>query len=154
VLWWRRQRLESLALLGGLVLTYAGVHITKAATDRPRPLDPLIDAAGSAYPSGHAAYAVCWVAIAIALRHAFPRVRTRAGVLVAGILIAAAVGLTRVYLRVHWFSDVAGGWGVAAMCFATAGMAALVIGFFARGGGRETEGGGDAPGDAAAVSAR
>ncbi|HMJ03333.1 MAG TPA: bifunctional DedA family/phosphatase PAP2 family protein [Conexibacter sp.] len=154
LLWWRRQRLESLALLGGLALTYAGVHITKAATERPRPLDPLVDAAGSAYPSGHAAYAVCWVAIALALRHAFPGVRTRAGVLVAGIGIASAVGLTRVYLRAHWFSDVAGGWALAAMCFATAGMIALVAGFFARGGGREATGDGRAPDDAAAVSAR
>lgn len=136
VLWWRRHRLESLALVGGLAMTYAGVHLTKAALDRPRPLDPLVDAAGSAYPSGHAAYAVFWVAIAVALRHAFPGVRARAGVLAAGIVVAVAVGLTRIYLRVHWFSDVAGGWGLAATCFAVAGMAALVIGFFARGGGR------------------
>jgi membrane protein DedA with SNARE-associated domain/membrane-associated phospholipid phosphatase len=134
VLWWRRHRLESLALLGGLALTYTGVHITKAALARPRPLDPLVDADGSAYPSGHAAYAVCWVAIALALRHAFPGIRTRAGVLVAGLAIAIAVGLTRIYLRIHWFSDVAGGWGLAAMCFATAGIVALVAGFFAGGG--------------------
>lgn len=146
VLWWRRHRLESLALLGGLALTYAGVHLTKTALGRPRPLDPLVDAAGSAYPSAHAAYAVCWVAIALALRHAFPGVRTRAGVLAAGLVVAAAVGLSRIYLRVHWFSDVAGGWGLAAMCFAVAGMVALVAGFFARG-----EQASDEP---AAVSAR
>jgi membrane protein DedA with SNARE-associated domain/membrane-associated phospholipid phosphatase len=157
VLFWRWHRFEALALLVGLALTYAGVHIAKAATDRPRPLDPLIDAAGSAYPSGHAAYAVSWVAIALALRHAFPGIRTRAGVLVAGFAIAVAVGLSRIYLRVHWFSDVAGGWGLAATCFATAGMVALVAGFFARGGGRtppDAAGDGRAPDDAAAVSAR
>ena len=72
---------------------------------------------------------MCWVAIAVALRHAFPGVRTRAGVLIAGFAIAIAVGLSRIYLRAHWFSDVAGGWGLAATCFATAGMIALVVGF-------------------------
>lgn len=141
-LWWRRHRLESLALVGGLALTFAGVHLTKEVLGRPRPLDPLIDSMGSSYPSGHAAYAVCWVAIAIALRHAFPGIRARAGVLAAGIAIAILVGLTRIYLRVHWFSDVAGGWGLAATCFALAGMVALVTGFIARSdraenGGRE-----------------
>jgi membrane protein DedA with SNARE-associated domain/membrane-associated phospholipid phosphatase len=130
VLLWRRHGPEGLALLGGLAVTYAGVHITKAAFGRPRPPDALIDTSGYAYPSGHAAYAVCWVAIAVALRHAFPGLAVRAGLLIAGIAIAVAVGLTRIYLRAHWFSDVAGGWGVAAMCFALAGTVALVVGWF------------------------
>jgi len=129
VLLWRRHGLEGLALLGGLALTYAGVHITKAAFGRPRPLDPLIDVSGGAYPSGHAAYAVCWVAIAVALRHAFPRLAIQATLLIAGLTLAIVGGLTRIYLRVHWFSDVAGGWGLAAMCFALAGIVALVAGY-------------------------
>jgi membrane protein DedA with SNARE-associated domain/membrane-associated phospholipid phosphatase len=129
VLLWRRHGLEGLALIGGLALTYAGVQITKAAFGRPRPLEPLLDASGSAYPSGHAAYAVCWVAVGVALRHAFPRLAVRAGLLIAGLVVAVVVGLTRIYLRVHWFSDVAGGWGLACACFALAGMVALVVGY-------------------------
>jgi len=129
VLLWRRHGREGLALLGGLVLTYAVVHVTKAAFGRPRPSDALIDVSGFAYPSGHAAYAVCWVAIAVALRHAFPRLAVQAGLLIAAIAIAVVVGLTRIYLRAHWFSDVAGAWGLAAMCFSLAGIVALVVGY-------------------------
>jgi len=129
VLLWRRHGAEGLALLAGLALTYAGVHVTKAAVDRPRPPGGLVDAAGSAYPSGHAAYAICWVAVAVALRHAFPRLAVQAGLLIAGIAVAAVVGLTRIYLRAHWFSDVAGGWGLGSTCFAVAGIVALVAGY-------------------------
>ena len=132
VLLWRRRRLEGLALVGGLVLTFAGVHITKAAVDRPRPLGGLVDASGSAYPSGHASYAICWVAVAVALRHAFPRLAVQAGLLIAGIAIALVVGLTRIYLRAHWFSDVAGGWGLGAACFSSAGIVALIAGYYLR----------------------
>jgi undecaprenyl-diphosphatase len=133
VLLWRRHRLEGLALLGGLALTVAAVHVTKGAVGRERPPDRLVAASGSAYPSGHAAYSVCWVAVAVALRHAVTQLAARAGLLVAGVAIAVVVGLTRIYLRVHWFSDVAGGWGLGATCFALAGIVALVLGYL-RGG--------------------
>ncbi len=133
VLLWRGHRLEGLALLGGLALTFAGVHIAKDALGRARPPDALVATSGWAYPSGHAAYSVCWVAVAVALRHAIPGLTARAGLLVAGIAIALVVGLTRIYLRAHWFSDVAGGWGLAAMCFSLAGIVALVLGYLRHG---------------------
>lgn len=129
VLLLRRHRLEGLALLGGLVLTVVGVHVTKGAVGRPRPPGMLVTASGSAYPSGHAAYSIGWIAVAAALRHAVPRLSARAGLLAAGVAIAIAVGLTRIYLRAHWFSDVAGGWGLGATCFSLVGIVALVAGF-------------------------
>jgi undecaprenyl-diphosphatase len=121
----RGHRAEGIALLAGIALIFAGVHLTKGLTDRPRPPHPLVGAGGSAYPSAHAAYATCWVAIAVALRHAFARLASQAALLVAGIVLAIAVGLTRIELRVHWFSDVAGGWGLGAFVFALCGVVAL-----------------------------
>lgn len=132
----RRRVIESLTLVVGLVLTYAAVHIAKAATDRPRPSDSLVDTSGSSYPSGHAAYAFAWVAIAIVLTRTMPGLARTTAVVVAAIVLATAVGLTRVYLRAHYLSDVVGGAGLGATIFALCGMAGLVVAFLRHNGRR------------------
>ena len=83
------------------------------AIGRPRPpaMDWATTASGAAYPSGHsttsAAVAVV-VVVAVVLRWSSRAVRATVAVLALGW--AAGVGLTRVYLGVHWPSDVLGGW--------------------------------------------
>jgi membrane protein DedA with SNARE-associated domain/membrane-associated phospholipid phosphatase len=126
---WRHKARDGVTLAVGLGLTYAAVHITKAAVDRPRPARALVEVDGSAYPSGHAAYAVTWIAVAVALSRALPNLASRFAFVTVAIAIAAAVGLSRIYLRVHYLSDVVGGWGLGAALFALCGTAALVIGY-------------------------
>jgi hypothetical protein len=136
VLIWRREFVESLVLGVGLLLTYAGVHITKAALDQPRPPDPLIGTDLSAYPSGHSAYAITWIAVAVVLSRVLPNLASRFALVSAAIVVAAVVGLTRVYLRAHWLSDVTGGWGLGAALFSACGLLALVVAYV-RDNGRE-----------------
>jgi undecaprenyl-diphosphatase len=126
---WRRALRDALALVAGLALTYAAVHITKDAVDRPRPARALVDTDGAAYPSGHAAYAVTWIAVAVAISRALPNVASRFAFVTVAVVIAAAVGLSRIYLRAHYLSDVVGGWALGAAIFALCGSAALVIGY-------------------------
>jgi membrane protein DedA with SNARE-associated domain/membrane-associated phospholipid phosphatase len=122
----RRRYPEALVLVLGLALTYMVVQVTKDGIGRPRPTESLVETAGQAYPSGHAAYATAWVAIAVVLTRRLRLVTS--GVLVFIALgIAAAVGVTRVYLRAHWWSDVGGGWGLGAAVFALLGAIALVV---------------------------
>ncbi len=127
LLLWRREVLETIVLVVGLGLTYAGVHITKDALDRPRPAGSLIDTMTSAYPSGHTAYAVTWVAVAVAIARVLPGLRARFALVVGAIVIAVVVGLTRLYLGSHWLSDVTGGWGLAASIYALCAAVALVV---------------------------
>ena len=131
----RRRYAEALVLLIGLALIYIAVHVTKDAIDRPRPTESLVETTGQAYPSGHAAYATAWVAVAVVLTRRLRLVTS--GVLVFVALgIAAAVGVTRVYLRAHWWSDVAGGWGLGAGVFALLGATALVVEYIRHNGAR------------------
>jgi membrane protein DedA with SNARE-associated domain/membrane-associated phospholipid phosphatase len=126
---WRHKIRDALALVAGLALTYAAVHIVKDAVDRPRPARALVDVDGAAYPSGHAAYAVTWVAVAVALSRALPNLASRFAFVTVATVIAAAVGASRIYLRAHYLSDVVGGWGLAAALFALCGTVVLVIGY-------------------------
>jgi membrane protein DedA with SNARE-associated domain/membrane-associated phospholipid phosphatase len=122
----RRRPIEVIALVAGLLIVYAAVHATKAGIERPRPERPLVGTALSSYPSGHAAYAAAWVAAAVAGGWRLG-LASRTGLLIATLAIAAAIGGSRVYLRVHYFSDVAGGWGLGAGVFATLAATALIV---------------------------
>jgi membrane-associated phospholipid phosphatase len=123
----RRRWLEFVPLAAGAVLTNIGFTGVKQLEARPRPSGGLIHAGGFAFPSGHAANSVAYVAVAVALVHAVPRPAGRAGIVVAAIVLAAAIGLSRVYLRVHYLSDVLGGWGLGAAVYSVCGCAALLV---------------------------
>jgi undecaprenyl-diphosphatase len=136
VLLTRRRIIESVSLVGGMLLTFVAVHVAKDVMDRPRPDGSLVATDGMSYPSGHAAYAVAWVAIAVVLTRTLPGLARTTLAIVAAIVVAVVVGLTRVYLRAHYLSDVLGGAGLAATTFALCGMAGLVVAFLRHNGSR------------------
>jgi membrane protein DedA with SNARE-associated domain/membrane-associated phospholipid phosphatase len=125
----RRRWMEATAVAVGMVLIILLVHGIKDWTDRSRPPDPLVSVEGSAFPSGHAAYSTlyAWIAVALAFR-VVPGITRRSLVIVAGIVLAALIGLSRVYLGVHWLSDVSGGWALGVSCFSAVAVVVLVIG--------------------------
>ncbi len=124
----RRRWAEAAVLVVAVAIIYIGVDELKNETARPRPSHPLAEAEGWAFPSGHAAHAVIfpWLALTLTLRLR----RGMAGgtaLLVAGIALAALVGLSRVYLRVHYMSDVSAGWALGVAAFALCGAVAMIV---------------------------
>ncbi len=124
----RRRWVEFGVLLAGMTLTSIGIHELKAAVDRPRPEGALLHYSGSSFPSGHAAHAVLyvWLAVTIVLRLR-PGMGRGAAVVAGGIALTALVGLSRVYLNVHYLSDVSSGWALGAASFSLCAAVALVI---------------------------
>ena len=113
-------------LVASMVTLYIAVPVLKEAIDRPRPPGGLVDVSGDSYPSGHAAYSVIyvWLAVITALLW---RARIRGtGLVIAGVAVSAAIGLSRVYLQVHYFSDVAGGWALGVAVFTIFSVIALI----------------------------
>lgn len=99
-----------------LVATICGslvVTLIKALVGRARPdlIDRLMAEASHSFPSGHAANsAIVYLTLATLLFPVMPDRRLRAFVIAVALLLTFMVGVSRVYLGVHWPSDVLAGW--------------------------------------------
>lgn len=113
----RREALFAALALGGSALLNMG---TKALFGRDRPAlwESIAPEATFSFPSGHAmgTATLAWVLVLLAWR-----TRWRWPVLVASAVATVLVGTSRVYLGVHYPSDILAGWAAAsiwaAACF-------------------------------------
>ncbi|MBV7696350.1 phosphatase PAP2 family protein [Streptomyces sp. TRM70350] len=126
VLWlvWRRSAWWTAAWLVVAVAASTGVQQTvKAAVGRERPdwPDPVDSAHYAAFPSGHAMTATVVLGLLLWLlhHHGAGRALFRTALTVA-VVSVVGVGLTRVWLGVHWPTDVVAGWSLGAMMVALA----------------------------------
>jgi membrane protein DedA with SNARE-associated domain len=125
---WRRRWVEFWVLVGGMAITQTGIDVLQSGVDRPRPPDPLASGTGSSFPSSHAAHSVfyLWLAITIVLRLR-PGMARATAVVVAGFVLTALIGLSCVYLEVHYLSDVSAGWALGAAAFSLSAAVGLVV---------------------------
>ena len=104
-----RDAATAVGLFAALLLAVALVHVAKELTDRPRPETRFYEPGGLAYPSGHSAYATAWLAAAA--------LTGRRALIVAAAILVIAIGMSRLYLHVHYLTDVVGGFAVGAAVY-------------------------------------
>ncbi len=102
------------AVLGGLAVS----TILKDVFQRPRPdLVPYsVYVSGASFPSGHSMMsAVTYLTLGALLARSQERKRLKAYFLLVAMFLSFAVGVSRVYLGVHWPTDVLAGWTAGAV---------------------------------------
>jgi undecaprenyl-diphosphatase len=104
----KAQGLVLLAAMGGEALIILAI---KSTANVARPANGILESANFSYPSGHSAGVVVFAGMLayFAWRH-WQNKRSRT--LTSGGLsvVVGIVGFDRLYLNVHWVSDVLGGW--------------------------------------------
>lgn len=122
-----RRRTRSWSVMAHLAASLAGAvalyDVVKPLVGRPRPqVGQLVaTATGYAFPSGHATQtAAVAVTLAILASSRSPRWSRKVAIWTAAVLASLSVGFSRVYLGVHWPTDVLAGLSLgalwAAMC--------------------------------------
>jgi membrane-associated phospholipid phosphatase len=112
-LWLLASRLGAIWLVVALVVSLSNRGV-KFLVDRPRPADDLVDvsdkASGLSFPSGHATAAVLVYGFIFYLASSLiPARPLRLLVQTSCLVIIVLTALQRVYVGVHWPSDVLGG---------------------------------------------
>lgn len=113
VLWVRGRRPDAVVI--AVVALGAGllVRVGKTIVGRVRPpvAERLVDETNQSFPSGHslASMAILGVLVIVLVR-LIPSPGGRIAVRTVAVLFIALIGLSRLYLGVHWSTDVLGGW--------------------------------------------
>lgn len=120
------RRTQAWILAGAVVLAQVLAEVIKALVHRPRPnLVPQHDLVYStSFPSGHAVMSpVVYLTLAAIIAAGQPRVAIKTILVTGAAVLVVLIGVSRVYLGVHWPSDVLAGWTLGA----TIALAAWVL---------------------------
>jgi undecaprenyl-diphosphatase len=115
LLFLHRRAAQAAVFLASVVFAQIAAESVKAFVDRPRPmLVPHNDLVYSAsFPSGHAVMTpVVYLTLATVVAALEHRRHLKAILPICAAVLVLAVGLSRVYLGVHWPTDVLAGWGL------------------------------------------
>ncbi|MGZ9723430.1 phosphatase PAP2 family protein [Rhizobium miluonense] len=108
-----RRRAIAIFVLASVLGGWALSSLLKLSVARPRPdiVPHLVDVNDLSFPSGHAMVsAVTYLTLATLISGTRHYRSTRIFVVATGILLTLLIGMSRVYLGVHYPTDVLGGW--------------------------------------------
>lgn len=80
---------------------------------RPDVVPHWVDVTSASFPSGHAANsAVVYLSLAALAARVAPNPHARVCLMMTAVVLACGIGLSRLYLGVHWPTDILAGWAL------------------------------------------
>jgi len=127
-LWIKSSKKDSIFFIFAMGLNGGVLYILKELIQRARPLNSLVTETGFAFPSAHASTGIVFFGALIYLIHNSDKSRNLKLIsILISLVMIIFICFARLYLNVHWFSDVLG--GIAIGIFILTGCILLKEGF-------------------------
>ena len=123
---WRQALLAAFATGGGAIMG----KVLKSLFARPRPevVPHLVEVTSLSFPSGHSMNsAIVYLTLAVLLARSFEEQKLRAFTIGVAVILVLTIGFSRIYLGVHYPSDVLAGWSIGAAWALVMGLIATVL---------------------------
>lgn len=124
---WRRDWAAAAYWAGALIGARLCVMVLKVVFERARPASIYGGLESFSFPSGHATSSMVtygFLAFLLCMRQ---RWRVRVPVIAVTVVLVTLIGLSRLYLGMHWLSDVAAGYALGLAWIALLGSACLAL---------------------------
>ena len=105
-LYFKKPRQEGIFFVFVILITGVLVKVVKAIFQRARPLIALVQESGFSFPSGHMTMSIVFLVL---IAYLFVSKKNRFGAMLVAVGLTLLIGFTRIYLQVHWLTDVVGG---------------------------------------------
>lgn len=104
-LFYKKKKKEGIVFAASIAVMAVVLYLIKEIVDRVRPISSLIVETGSSFPSGHTLAAVVFFGL---ITYFLTRKKSSMNKVFysVGILLILLTGFSRLYLSVHWFTDV------------------------------------------------
>lgn len=133
-----RKRIHALVMAGAVMAASLSSNLTKDLFSRPRPdlVPHEVFVYSGSFPSGHSTMSTAaFLTLAMLIASLEMKRRSKALALTLAALVVVGVGFSRVYLGVHWPSDVLAGWCLGAGWALVGWLALRLLGGQTRGAG-------------------
>jgi len=113
ILVYKKKWYHSLLFLFSMILALLSELLIKLIIQRARPENALINVSGYSFPSGHATMAIIFFSLLLySFKDDIRNEALKKSFIAANIVLFLLIGFSRVYLNVHWFSDVIAGFSL------------------------------------------
>ena len=106
ILYFKKFKKEGIFFALTILITGLFIKIAKWIFQRARPISTLIEESGFSFPSGHTTMALVFFGL---VAYLFVSKKNRFGAMLVAVGLTLLIGFTRIYLQVHWLTDVVGG---------------------------------------------